>query len=239
VDKRTFLKSVFLGSTGLILSASVSKVKASRVQKTWDGVFILPELNYSFHSLEPHMNASLLRQHYQVHHAGYVRQLNSEVRQQGLKGITAYAILSNAAQYNKDTCHLGGGFLNHKLFWKMLRPAVGQQPSEELKRGIESRFGSMDAFRGSFNETALAHHENGWNWLVYSGKGLEIVHTSQNDNPIMNQPAGKITPLLCLDLWDHAFGPDSKAEYVESFWNVVNWDFVSKRYHFAVKKSGS
>jgi superoxide dismutase, Fe-Mn family len=238
VDKRTFLKSLFLGSAGLYLSASFSKVKASRVSKTWDGVFVLPEFNYSFHSFRPQFDASVLRAHYQVH-ASYVNELNLAVRKYGVNGKSAYEILTNAGSYPKDLCNASGGFLNHKLFWKMIEPARGQKPGTELTKAIEHRFGSMEDFRQQFTENTLARRENGWNWLVYSDNRLDIVFTPGNENPIMNTPQGKVVPLLCLDAWDHAYGRISKEEYIRSFWNVVNWDFVSRRYHYAHKRSNT
>jgi superoxide dismutase, Fe-Mn family len=232
VDKRTFIKSVLLGSTGLLVASQTSGLKAARVKKKWDGRFVLPELAYTYHALEPHIDAQTLKLHYSTYHASYTEQFNADVKRSGLTGKTAFEILSHVSAYSESIRHSGGAYLNHKLFWKMLTPARGQQPSAELMHALGKDFGSFNAFKEKFNEQAGSVPGSGWSWLIYSDGKLRITTTTSHDNPVMDLAPVKGTPLLCLDMWDHACPGNcaSKSAYVDAFWNVVNWDFVSMRY---------
>jgi superoxide dismutase, Fe-Mn family len=233
VDKRTFIKSVFLGSAGLFISSQAYKVKASAGKKKWDGKFILPELGFAYSALEPHMDAHSLQLHHTRHHMAYTEQFNSVVKEAGLTGKTAYEILTHASKYPENIRNTGGGYLNHKLFWKMLAPARGQQPSQELMKAIIRDFGSFDAFRENFSRAANSIPSQGWAWLIYSNNHLKITCTTGNNSPMMDTASEQGIPLLCLDLWEHAYTEtyhEDRSAYVQSFWNVVNWDFVSLRY---------
>jgi superoxide dismutase, Fe-Mn family len=238
VDKRTFIKSVFLGGAGLVISSQAYKIKASVNKKKWDGKFILPELGFAYSALEPHMNAHTLRLHHQEH-AAYTEKFNAEVNKAGLKGKTAFEILSDASKYSETICQTGGGYLNHKLFWKMLTPPGKQYPSGELINAFTRDFGSFDAFRDKFTQAALSCHSEGWAWLTCSGKQLKISCTSGNDSPVMDTAPVQGAPILCLDLWKHAYEDsykDDKSAYIQSFWEVANWDFVSLRYSRNLRK---
>jgi superoxide dismutase, Fe-Mn family len=233
VDKRTFIKSVFLGSAGLVISSRAYKVKASVNKKKWDGKFILPELGYAYSSLVPYIDAHSLHLHHTRYHGAYTERFNAVVKEAGLTGKTAFEILTHASKYSEIIRNTGGGYLNHKLFWKMLAPARGQQPSKELMNAITRDFGSFDAFRENFTRAANSVPSEGWAWLIYSNNRLKVTCTEGNKSPVMDTSSEQGIPLLCLDLWKHAYtetyGEDRSA-YVRSFWNVVNWDFVSLRY---------
>jgi Fe-Mn family superoxide dismutase len=233
VDKRTFIKSVFLGSTGLFLSARAYRLKASAGKKRWDGRFVLPELGFAYSALEPHMDTHALQLHHGRDHAAYTQQFNAAVKEAGLTGKTAFEILSSASMYSETIRNTGGGYLNHKLFWKMLAPARGQQPSRELMNAITRDFGSFDAFMESFNRAANSVPSEGWAWLIYSNSRLQVTCTNGNYSPVMDTASEQGVPLLCLDLWKHAYADtyhDDRSAYIQSFWNVVNWNFVSLRY---------
>lgn len=239
MDKRTFIKSVFLGSAGLFISSRAYKLKASVSKKKWDGKFILPELGFAYNALEPHMDAHALQLHHTGDHAAYTRQFNTAVKEAGLTGKTAFEILSEASKYSENIRNTGGGYLNHKLFWKMLSPARGQQPSRELMNAITRDFGSFDTFRESFAQAAGSVPAEGWAWLIYSNNRLKVTCTNENKSPVMDTASETGTPLLCLDLWKHAYAEtyhNDMAAYVQSFWKVVNWDFVSQRYSRNLKK---
>jgi Fe-Mn family superoxide dismutase len=239
VDKRTFIKSVFLGGTGLLLSARAYKVKASAGKKKWDGKFILPELGFAYSALAPHIDAHTLQLHHIREHAAYTQQFNAAVKEAGLTGKTAFEILSGASQYSETIRNTGGGYLNHKLFWKMLSPARGQQPSRELINALIRDFGSFEAFCESFTQAANSVPSEGWAWLIYSNNRLKVAYTTENESPVMDTVSEQGTPLLCLDLWKHAYTEtyrNDRSAYVQSFWNVVNWDFVSLRYSRNLKK---
>jgi len=239
VDKRSFIKSVFLGSAGLFLSTRTFKLKASVSKKKWDGKFVLPELGFAYSALEPHMDTHALQLHHVRDHAGYTQQFNAAVKEAGLTGKTAFEILSGASKYSETIRNTGGGYLNHKLFWKMLAPARGQHPSRELMNAITRDFGSFDAFRESFTRAANSVPSEGWAWLIYSNNRLKVTCTTENKSPVMDTVSEQGTPLLCLDLWKHAYAETyryDRSAYIQSFWNVVNWDFVSLRYSRNLKK---
>ncbi len=239
MDKRTFIKSVFLGSTGLFLSARAYRLKASTGKKKWDGKFMLPELGFAYSDLEPHINAGSLKQHHKNEHAAYTEKFNAAVKEAGLTGKTAFEILSGASKYSETIRNTGGGYLNHKLFWKMLAPDRGQQPSGELINAFNRDFGSFDAFREKFAQEANSRSSEGWTWLIYSDRQLKISRTDGNNSPLMDTESEQGTPLLCLDLWKHAYSDlyhNDKSAYIQSFWKIVNWDFVSLRYSRNLKK---
>jgi len=242
VDKRSFIKSVFLGSTGLFLSAGVSKLKASGSKKQWNGKFILPELGFAYSVLEPHMDAYSLELHHMRTHAAYTEKFNAAVKTAGLTGKTAYEILSGASKYSESIRNTGGGYLNHKLFWKMLAPASGQAPSKELMNALTRDFGSFDAFKDSFTQAAHSIPSEGWAWLICADHRLKVIYTTDNNSPVMDTASEQGAPILCLDVWRHAYadaGRDDLSAYIQSFWNVVNWDFVSLRYKRNHKKATS
>lgn len=233
MDKRTFLKSVFLGAAGVAASGFGSKLKAAKAHKKWDGVFMLPELPYAYGALEPFIDAETMELHYTRHHAAYTDKLNAAVAAAGLTGKSAHELLKNVSQYPEAIRNNGGGFLNHKLFWKMLAPPTGKQPSAELLAALNRDFGSLDAFKEKFNAAAKSVFGSGWAWLIADKGMLKIATTRNQDNPIMDIADEKGMPVLCLDVWEHAYyikNQNRRVDYVEAFWNVVNWDFVSQRY---------
>jgi superoxide dismutase, Fe-Mn family len=232
VDKRTFLKSVFLGAAGVAASGFSSKLKAAKTNKKWDGVFMLPELPYAYGALEPFIDAETMELHYTRHHAAYTDKLNAAVAAAGLTGKSAHELLKDVSQYPESIRNNGGGYLNHKLFWKMLAPPTGKQPSAELLAALNRDFGSLDVFKEKFSAAAKSVFGSGWAWLIADKGKLKITTTRNQDNPIMDIADEKGVPVLCLDVWEHAYyirNQNRRVDYIEAFWNVVNWDFVSQR----------
>jgi Fe-Mn family superoxide dismutase len=196
--------------------------------------FTLPPLPYAYDALEPHIDAKTMHIHHDKHHAAYVANLNKAV-----SGITDLGILEithllthldnlpeniRAAVRNN-----GGGHYNHSLFWQMMKPKGGGEPSGELAKAIEAAFGNFSAFKENFSKAALGQFGSGWAWLVSDGKTLKIEPTPNQDTPLS---AGK-TPLLGLDVWEHAYYlkyQNKRADYIAAWWNIVNWDFVAERY---------
>jgi len=233
VDKRTFIKSVFFGSTGIFLTGLASKLKAARTRKRWNGEFLLPELPYAYDALEPYIDAKTMELHYSKHHATYTDRFNAAVKESGLTGKTAHEILSQISKYPASVRNNGGGYFNHKLFWKMLAPAKGQQPSADLMNALNRDFGSFTAFKEKFSTAAKSVFGSGWAWLIVAEDKLKITTTPNQDSPIMDIVTDKGTPLLTIDVWEHAYYlkyQNRRPEYIDAFWNVVNWDFVSQRY---------
>lgn len=234
MDKRTFLKSIFLGASGVVVSGIGSKLKAAKTRKKWDGVFRLPELPFAYDALEPFIDAETMKVHYTGHHAAYTAKFNTAVAEAGLNGISAPQLLKEVSRHPVSIRHHGGGYLNHKLFWRMLAPATGQKPSAELSRAIEKDFGSFDQFREEFASLSKSVFGSGWVWLIGDRSGkLKVTATADQDNPMMDIASEQGIPLLCLDVWEHAYylkNQNRRTEYIDAFWNVVNWEFVSRRY---------
>ena len=233
MDKRTFIKSIFLGTTGVFTLGFTSALKAARKKRKWNGEFVLPELPYAYDALEPYIDARTMELHHSKHHAAYTEKFNAAVAEAGLTGKTALEILSEVSKYPAAVRNNGGGYLNHKLFWKMLAPATGKLPSKELMDALNRDFVSLDAFKEKFNAAAKSVFGSGWTWLVADAGKLKITSTPNQDSPVMDIVTEKGFPLLCIDIWEHAYYlkyQNRRAEYIDAFWNVVNWDFVSQRY---------
>jgi len=239
VDKRAFLKSFFISGSALVLSGFTSYLKAARMKKKWNGEFLLPELAFAYDALEPYIDARTMELHYMKHHGTYTDRFNAAVKEAGLTGKTAYELLKDVSKYPESIRNMGGGYFNHKLFWKMLAPARGQQPSAELMKAINRDFGSFEGFRDKFNAVAKTQFGSGWAWLIAAGDKLKITATPNQDSPIMDIAPEKGIPLLCIDVWEHAYYlkyQNRRPEFIDAFWNVINWEFVSGRYSRNLEK---
>jgi Fe-Mn family superoxide dismutase len=199
---------------------------------------LLP-LPYAFDALEPHIDATTMEIHYTKHHQTYVDKLNEALAKHPEIGEkTVEELVADLEMIPEDirgaVRNHGGGHLNHLLFWQTLAPNAGGEPSGKLADAITRAFGSFAAFQEKFNAAALARFGSGWAWLVSDGGTLEIVSTANQDNPITD---GK-TPLLGLDVWEHAYYlkyQNKRAEYVKAVWNVFNWKEVEGRFEQAGK----
>ena len=199
--------------------------------------FELPSLPYAFNALEPHIDAQTMEIHHDKHHAGYTNNLNAALEGTGLEGKSIEELLGNlnAVPEAKRTAvrNNGGGFANHSLFWSVMSPNGGGQPSGELADAINKAFGSFDAFKEQFSNAAKTRFGSGWAWLVAEkGGGLSVTSTPNQDTPLME---GK-TPILGLDVWEHAYYlkyQNRRPDYVTAWWNVVNWVEVARRYSAA------
>lgn len=194
----------------------------------------LPALPYAFNALEPHFDAMTMEIHHDRHHATYVNNLNAALEKHPeLFEKSLEELLSNLDSVPEDirtaVRNNGGGHYNHTLFWEILSPNGGGAPTGELADAINSAFGSFDAFKEEFTKAATGRFGSGWAWLVIDGGKLAVTSTPNQDTPIME---GK-TPILGLDVWEHAYYlkyQNKRPDYINAFWNVVNWDEVSKRY---------
>ena len=216
-----------------MFTLGVSRLKASR-NKKWNGEFVLPELPYAYNALEPFIDAQTMELHHSKHHAAYTDRFNTAVTEAGLTGKTAVEIMADISKYPAAIRNNGGGYLNHKFFWKMLAPATGQKPSTELLAAINKDFGSLEALKDKFNTAAKSVFGSGWAWLIVTDAGiLKITTTPNQDNPLMDIVSEKGTPILCIDVWEHAYYlkyQNRRPEYIDAFWNVVNWEFVALRF---------
>ncbi len=196
--------------------------------------FDLPKLPYAYDALEPHIDARTMEIHHSKHHAGYTAKLNAAIEGTDLEGKTIEEILKSIDLSNGAVRNNGGGFYNHSLFWEVMSPNGGGKPSGDLAAAIDAKFGSFDAFKDAFAAAAATRFGSGWAWLcVHPGGGLEICSTANQDNPMMPSIGCEGTPILGLDVWEHAYYlnyQNRRPDYIEAFFSVINWDEVSKRY---------
>ncbi len=196
--------------------------------------FELPPLPYAFDALEPHIDTRTMEIHHDKHHAGYTNNLNKAIENTPLDGKPIVEILSGLDMNNAAVRNNGGGFYNHDLFWKVMGPGKGGAPGGELAGAIDAAFGSFDAFKEKFNNLAATRFGSGWAWLcVHKGGKVDACSTPNQDNPLMPGVGCGGTPILGLDVWEHAYYlhyQNRRPDYIGAFWNVVNWDEVARRY---------
>jgi Fe-Mn family superoxide dismutase len=201
--------------------------------------FELPKLGYGYAALEPHIDALTMEIHYTRHHQAYVTNLNKAIEGGEWENRSLTEILANVSKLPVAVRNNGGGHFNHTLYWSVMAPNAGGTPQGELLNAINRYFGSFDQFKEQLSNAALARFGSGWAWLVKVGDGLKITSTPNQDNPLMDISTGqagvdevKGVPILGVDVWEHAYYlkyQNRRNEYLAAFWNVVNWDEVSRR----------
>lgn len=200
--------------------------------------FELPELPYDYNALEPHIDEETMRLHHDKHHATYVKNANAALEKHSeLADKAVEELLKDIDSVPEDIRtairNNAGGHANHAMFWELLSPNGGGEPTGAIKDAIENAFGSFKEFQEKFNAAATGRFGSGWAWLVVADGKLEVTSTANQDSPLME---GK-TPVLGLDVWEHAYYlkyRNVRADYISAFWNVVNWDEVNKRYEAAL-----
>ena len=195
--------------------------------------FSVPDLPYAYDALEPHIDEATMRVHHDKHHQAYVDKANAALEGTEWADRDVEDVLRNLSALPGDkeapVRNNAGGHYNHSLFWQMLSPDGGGAPSGELASAIDEKFGSLDSFKEEFKNAGIARFGSGWAWLVKDADGLAVVSTANQDSPISD---GK-TPLLGCDVWEHAYYlkyQNKRPEYIDAFWNVVNWDYVAERF---------
>ena len=200
--------------------------------------FQLPDLNYGFDSLEPHIDAKTMQIHHGKHHAGYTSKLNAAVEGTDLEGKNIEDLLSTLDLSNSAVRNNGGGYYNHCLFWEIMSPNGGGSPSGDLLSAIEKAFGSFDEFKAEFSKAAATRFGSGWAWLcAHSDGSLEICSTANQDNPIMNGIGCGGSPILGLDVWEHAYYlnyQNRRPDYINGFFNVIDWAEVGEKYNSSI-----
>jgi Fe-Mn family superoxide dismutase len=197
--------------------------------------FELPKLPYAYDALEPHIDAMTMEIHHSKHHNAYTTNLNAAVAGTELEGKSIEEILM-ACKDKPAVRNNGGGFWNHNLFWEIMAPNAGGLPTGDLAAAIDATFGSFDAFKEEFSKAAATRFGSGWAWLCVVGGKLEVCSTPNQDNPLMGEGC-QGTPILAIDVWEHAYYlkyQNRRPDYVNAFFNVINWDEVSRRYAAAL-----
>jgi superoxide dismutase, Fe-Mn family len=231
MNKRDFIKTGAIGVAGMISMPAWGK-KGKLLSDPQE--FTIPDLPYAYDALEPHIDKETMMIHHQKHHAGYASKLNMALKDSGVAADNAWKLLREASKYNEAIINNAGGVANHNIFWKCLSPKGGGNPSGEIATLVDRDFGSYDAFKEKFSSAAKTVFGSGWAWLVIQDGKLKVVTTDNQDNPVMDTVPSEVKgkPLLCVDVWEHAYYlkyKNKRADYVDSFWNIVNWEFVSTK----------
>lgn len=193
--------------------------------------FTLPALPYAFNALEPHIDARTMEIHHGKHHAAYVNNLNAAIAGTPWDGKSLEEILANVSKISPAVRNNGGGHWNHSFFWQLMAPHAGGTPSGAVADAINGAFGSFDKFKEEFTKAATTRFGSGWAWLIANGGKLSIASSPNQDNPLMDLAEAKGTPVLGLDVWEHAYYlnyQNRRPDYINAFYNVINWEQVAK-----------
>ncbi|MBO0330306.1 superoxide dismutase [Muricauda sp. CAU 1631] len=197
----------------------------------------LPELPYSYDALAPYIDAKTMEIHHTKHHQGYVNKLNAALEESGIEGTDLNSLFGKISKLSTAIRNNGGGHYNHCLFWTILTPNGSEMPAT-LSKAIDKTFGSLDELKTSFSNAAATRFGSGWAWLIVDTHGnLKVTSTPNQDNPLMDTASDQGTPILALDVWEHAYYlnyQNKRPEYIDAFWNLVNWKEVEKRYLAAI-----
>jgi len=237
MERRNFLKKAGLFSLSPIIIKSeviINKFNSINMRSnTKMSKFELPALPYAFNALEPYIDALTMEIHHGKHHGGYVNNLNKAVEGTEYEGKTLEELFKNVSQIPAAIRNNGGGHYTHTLFWQIMGPDKGGEPTGALADAINGTFGSFDKFKEIFNNAAATRFGSGWAWLVLSNGKLVVTSTPNQDNPLMDVAEVKGFPIMGLDVWEHAYYlkyQNRRPEYITNWWNVVNWDEIAKRF---------
>jgi len=199
--------------------------------------FKFPELPYSYDALEPYIDAQTMELHYSKHHKGYFTKFTNAIEGTELENKSLEELFANVSKHPVAVRNHGGGFFNHALFWEIMSPNGGGEPTGELADEIKKTFGSFNDFKDEFAAAAKGRFGSGWAWLIVNDKKeLEICSTPNQDNPLMDVSGCKGKPIFGLDVWEHAYYlkyQNRRPDYIEAFWNVVNWNAVNEKFKAA------
>lgn len=194
--------------------------------------FTLPALPYAFDALEPHIDTKTMQIHHGKHHQAYVDNLNKAIAGTEHESKSLEQLVAAAGSISPAVRNNGGGHWNHSFFWESMAPNAGYIPGGKLADAINSSFGTFDAFKEKFANAGMTRFGSGWAWLILKDGKLEVSSTPNQDNPLMDVTDAKGTPLLCCDVWEHAYYlhyQNRRADYLAAFWNLVNWEKVASR----------
>jgi Fe-Mn family superoxide dismutase len=199
--------------------------------------FELPKLTYAYNALEPHIDARTMEIHHTKHHQAYITNLNNAIAGTDAEQLSIEDICKNISKYPMPVRNNGGGHYNHTLFWSIMGPGKGGNPSGKLAEAINNDLGGLEKFKEEFNKAATTRFGSGWAWLIVKDGKLAVCSTPNQDNPLMDIAEVKGTPVLGIDVWEHAYYlhyQNRRPDYCAAFWNVINWDEVSRRYEAAL-----
>jgi Fe-Mn family superoxide dismutase len=195
--------------------------------------FELPKLAYAYNALEPHIDARTMEIHHSKHHQAYVTNLNNAIAGTDAEKLSIEEICKHISKYPVAVRNNGGGHYNHSLFWTLMAPNAGGQPTGDLAKAIDIAFGSFDEFKKQFATAGTTRFGSGWAWLILKDGKLVVSSTPNQDNPLMDVAEVKGAPVLGIDVWEHAYYlnyQNRRPDYIAAFWNVINWNEVDKLY---------
>jgi superoxide dismutase, Fe-Mn family len=231
-SRREFIKkSALLTLAGAGLHMAGDSAFADGFLLPEGDIFSLPALPYPAEALEPHIDTQTMQIHHGKHHKAYVDNLNKAVKEGKLEQTGLPGLLANVSKYSPAVRNNGGGHYNHSMFWQLMTPAGGGDPSGPVADAISSAFGSFTSFKEKFNSAATGRFGSGWVWLVAKDGKLNIGSTPNQDNPLMDVSELKGTPVLSLDVWEHAYYlkyQNKRIDYVNAWWSLVNWGEVNR-----------
>ncbi len=223
----------------LVLAGLLGKPYSLNAQITSQS-FVFQDLPYDYDALEPYIDATTMEIHYSRHHRAYYNNFLNAVNGTGMEKMAIEDIFGNISSYPPAVRNNGGGYYNHTLFWENMTPQTGGKPSGKLEKAIKKTFGSTEAFKEVFAKAGATRFGSGWAWLSLDKQGdLFVSSTPNQDNPLMDLAEQRGIPLLAMDVWEHAYYlkyQNKRADYIEAFWNVINWKEVEKRYEKALKQ---
>jgi len=234
MKRRFFLKSAFISSAAIYGKsfATFTNNRNNKLRSSIMSKFELPSLPYAYDALEPHIDKMTMEIHHSKHHQAYVNNLNNAVAGTDLEGKSLEELFAAISKAPAAVRNNGGGVYNHNLFWTVMKPNGGGAPTGAVADAFNGTFGSFDEFKKQFSNAAATRFGSGWAWLVVSGGKLVVTSSPNQDNTLMDISEVKGTPILGLDVWEHAYYlhyQNRRPDYISSWWNVVNWDEVNKR----------
>lgn len=231
-NRREFIKKgAILTAAAAGLSSVGNKLFSEMVTPGETAPFKLPPLPYDYAALEPHIDTMTMQIHHDKHHAAYVNNLNKALTENKIENVSLDDLIRNASKYPAAVRNNGGGHWNHSMFWSLMKPGGSANPSGDIVRVIDDSFGTVEEFKTKFNEAALSRFGSGWVWAVAKKGKLIIGSTPNQDNPLMDVSEFKGTPVLCLDVWEHAYYlkyQNKRVDYANAWWNLINWDEVNR-----------
>ena len=195
--------------------------------------FTLPELKFSYNALEPHIDSRTMEIHHSKHHQGYTNKLNTALESADVSFASIEDLLAKIDMKYMALRNNAGGFYNHKLFWEVITPGSNSEMSTELKDAIDKSFGTFQEFKSQFSNSAASRFGSGWAWLCVTDGGLEICSSANQDNPLMPMIGCGVTPILGIDVWEHAYYlnyQNRRPDYINAFFEVINWNVVSEKF---------
>ncbi len=232
MNRRDFIENSAKAACLVVATGSGLLAHAERSLHKPTLTFTQVVLPYGYAALEPHIDALTMEIHYSRHHAAYVKNVNEAIAAESIDLDTEEAFFAQVSRFSAKARNNGGGAWNHNFFWQVMRPGRGGRPTGKIAEALNGAFGSFEKFQEQFQAAAMGRFGSGWAWLVNDNGKLKIGSTPNQDNPLMDVSELKGIPLLALDVWEHAYYLKyqiKRNEYVDAWWNVVNWDEVAKR----------